>query len=529
MSRIEPRVAVIGCGGWGINHVRAWHKLGALAAVCDADPRRREVALAEAPGVELGADADDVLGRDDIDAVVLATPAVTHAALAIAALRAGKHVLVEKPLAVTLADAQAVVDTAEKFDRVLMIGHVLEYHPAVVRLRQLVEEGALGRLQYVYSNRLNFGKLRVEENTLWSFAPHDLALFHRVVGTMPDSVSCQGASYLSPGVQDVTVMSLSFPNGVHGHVFVSWLHPFKEQRFVVIGDRQMAVFDDTAPWSEKLVTYGHEVSWQGGRVPEARKAEGVPVELEPAEPLLEECKAFLRAVTGEAGVLTDGASALAVLRVLDAGERSMAAGGQPQRLLVAGGDDVTVHPTAIVEDDVVLGAGTHVWHHAHVMAGARVGKRCSLGKNVFLGRAVRVGDGVKIQTNVSVFEGVELEDGVFCGPSMVFTNVVNPRAEIERKDEYRPTLVRHGASLGANCTIVCGVTVGRYALVGAGAVVTRDVPDFAIVTGVPARRTGWACSCGVTLRLSEAAGSFVCPGCGTRFREEADDLLVPTG
>jgi UDP-2-acetamido-3-amino-2,3-dideoxy-glucuronate N-acetyltransferase len=528
MNRAGLRLAVIGCGGWGINHVRAWHRLGVLTVVCDPDAARRAAAVAEAPGIEPYADVDAVLSRDDVDAVVLATPAVTHASLAIAAVQAGKHVLVEKPLAVTLAEAQAVVEAAERSGRVLMVGHVLEYHPAVLRLRQLVEEGVLGRLRYVYSNRLNFGKVRIEENSLWSFAPHDLALFNRIVGTMPDTVSCQGGSYLSPGVADVTLMSLSFPGGVQGHVFVSWLHPFKEQRFVVVGEKQMAVFDDTAPWPEKLVLYGHQVSWRGGRVPEARRAEGVAVELEPAEPLLEECKAFIHAATEGERVLTDGASALSVLRMLDAGERSMATGGHPQRLSQAALDDVSVHPTAIVEEGASLGAGTRVWHHAHVMAGARVGKRCSLGKNVFLGRGARIGDGVKIQNNVSVYEGVELEDGVFCGPSMVFTNVINPRAEVERKDEYRPTLVRHGASLGANCTIVCGVTIGRYALVGAGAVVTRDVPDFAIVTGVPARRTGWVCMCGVRLPDPDGASEgVVCAECGSRYIEEVSGCLVP--
>jgi len=160
-----------------------------------------------------------------------------------------------------------------------------------------------------------------------------------------------------------------------------------------------------------------------------------------------------------------------------------------------------------------------VWHHAHVMHGARVGQRCSLGQNVFVGKGVRIGNGVKIQNNVSVYEGVELEDDVFCGPSMVFTNVINPRAPIERKEEFRPTLIKRGASLGANCTILCGTTVGEYALVGAGAVVTSNVAAFAIVTGVPARHHGWACECGETLRgLSQGgAAEAACPYCGRAY------------
>ncbi|MDQ1436730.1 MAG: UDP-2-acetamido-3-amino-2,3-dideoxy-glucuronate N-acetyltransferase [Acidimicrobiaceae bacterium] len=531
------RVAVVGAGGWGGNHVRAWSRLGHLRVVCDSDVARLDGARALAPDAQFDVSKsfDEVLGRDDIDAVVLATPAVTHAEMAVAALRAGKHVLVEKPLAVRLSDAEVVLAAAEESGRTLMVGHVLEYHPAVLKLRALVEEGALGRLRYIYSNRLNFGKVRTEENSLWSFAPHDLALCFRMVGSLPERVSCQGSSYLSAGVADVTLMAMVFPNGVQAHVFVSWLHPFKEQRFVVVGERQMAVFDDTAPWPEKLVLYPHEVNWRDGRVPEARKAEGTAVALGPAEPLLEECRAFALAVAGGGPVLTDGESALNVLRMLDAGERSMAAGGAPQSVVggVGGGGggggagSFFVHPSATVDEGVVIGAGTKVWHHAHVMAGARIGANVSLGQNVFVGHDVRIGDGVKVQNNVSVFEGVELEDDVFCGPSMVFTNVVNPRAAVERKDEFRATLVRRGATLGANCTVVCGVVVGQYALVGAGAVVTHDVPDYAIVVGVPGHQQGWACQCGVTLPPPEPAGpeaATTCPACGRAYALSAGRL-----
>lgn len=185
-----------------------------------------------------------------------------------------------------------------------------------------------------------------------------------------------------------------------------------------------------------------------------------------------------------------------------------------------------IHPTAIVDEGAVLGDGTKVWHFVHVMPGAVIGAGCSLGQNVFVANHVRIGDRVKIQNNVSVYEGVTLEDGVFCGPSAVFTNVFNPRAEVERKDEYRPTLVREGASLGANCTIVCGNTVGRYAFIGAGAVVTSDVPDHALMVGVPARRRGWVCVCGEI--LGEAMPTS-CPACDRSYTEEAGQLRMVAG
>ncbi|MBI2409210.1 MAG: N-acetyltransferase [Gemmatimonadetes bacterium] len=181
-----------------------------------------------------------------------------------------------------------------------------------------------------------------------------------------------------------------------------------------------------------------------------------------------------------------------------------------------------VHPSAFVDDGAVLGAGTKVWHFCHVMPGAVIGAGCSLGQNVVVMPGTRIGDNVKIQNNVSIYEGVELEDDVFCGPSMVFTNVINPRSAVSRKHEYKRTLVKRGASIGANATIVCGVTLGRYCFVGAGAVVAKDVPDYALVTGVPARRTGWMCECGVKLR--EDIMALECPTCGRQYQHKGEKV-----
>lgn len=187
----------------------------------------------------------------------------------------------------------------------------------------------------------------------------------------------------------------------------------------------------------------------------------------------------------------------------------------------------TIHPSAIVDAGAVIGAGCRIWHFVHVCGGARIGERCSFGQNVFVGNQVVIGANVKVQNNVSIYDGVTLEDDVFCGPSMVFTNVYNPRSAVSRKDEYRPTLVRQGATLGANCTVVCGVTIGRHAFVGAGAVVNRDVPDFALILGVPGRQAGWMSRFGERLQLPlSGRGEATCDHTGERYILDGRELRL---
>ena len=345
-----------------------------------------------------------------------------------------------------------------------------------------------------------------------------------LAGEMPDEVCCHGANYLHSKIADVTTTHLAFPSGVRAHIFVSWLHPFKEQKLVVVGDRKMAVFDDTLPWEDKLIVYPHKINWQG-QIPVPDKAEGQREIAEQKEPLREECAHFLDCVARGVTPRTDGAEGERVLRVLNASQYSMDNGEKPVRL-AEGVDQESpvlgqVHETAVVDQGASVGAGTKVWHFSHVLGGTVIGENCNIGQNVVVGPDVNVGNGCKIQNNVSVYKGVTLEDDVFCGPSMVFTNVFNPRADIRRMDQVRPTLVKRGATLGANCTVVCGNTIGRSAFVGAGAVVTRDVPDHALVMGNPAIHTGWMCACGEKLE-----DDLSCPACGARYEKVGAGLAV---
>jgi UDP-2-acetamido-3-amino-2,3-dideoxy-glucuronate N-acetyltransferase len=505
-----PQVAVIGSGYWGKNLVRNFANLGALSVICDSHAETLRTLGEQYSQCRTVTSYAEVLRDDAIQAVAIATPAETHRTMVREALIAGKDVFVEKPLCLSAEQGQTLVALARERGRILMVGHLLWYHPAVLKLKDLIESGELGRIQYIYSNRLNLGKIRREENILWSFAPHDISVILGLLGEMPTSVLAQGGNYLHEQIADTTVTLLSFPSGVKAHIFVSWLHPFKEQKLIVVGDQKMAVFDDMEK-KDKLLLYSHSIKWKS-QIPVANRAEAQPVEVGIEEPLREECAHFLDSIRTRRRPRTDGEEGLRVLSVLQQCQYALEAKGrttvQPPASKTA--RKFFAHDSAFVDDGVEVGEGSSIWHVSHILKGSRIGKSCKIGQNVVIGPNVTIGDGVKVQNNVSVYEGVTLEDYVFCGPSMVFTNVFNPRSEIPRMGELKPTLVKKGATLGANCTIVCGITIGRYAFVGAGAVVAKDVPDYALVAGVPAKMTGWVCECGLKLGWTEDRASCIC-------------------
>ena len=326
--------------------------------------------------------------------------------------------------------------------------------PLFLKLKDIVQGGKLGKLQYIYSNRLNLGKFRNEENILWSFAPHDISMILSLAGDVPKKVLATGAIYLSKNIHDVTTTHLTFKNGIQAHVFVSWLHPFKEQKLVIVGDCGMAVFDDGLDWPEKLKLYPHQVNWVNG-IPQPKKAEFEAIGLKSQEPLKEECKHFLDCIENNNKPRTDGEEGLNVLKILEASQESLTKGITVQlQNNYRKETQFYAHETACVDDGCDVGKGTKIWHYSHILKGTKIGKNCIIGQNVMIGPDVIIGNNCKVQNNVSLYKGVTLEDGVFCGPSCVFTNVYNPRAEVERKDEFRLTHVERGVTIGANATII---------------------------------------------------------------------------
>jgi len=275
----------------------------------------------------------------------------------------------------------------------------------------------------------------------------------------------------------------------------------------------------------KLLLYEHGIEWID-RVPVPRKQEATPVKFDMAEPLKLECQHFLECLKSRKKPRTDGSSGLRVLQVLDACQRSLQ--GRSEYIPLLAGTSHLVHPSSIVEQPSSIGEGTKIWHFSHMMPNVKIGKNCTIGQNVFIGENVTIGDNVKIQNNVSIYDGVTLEDDVFCGPSCVFTNISKPRSHISQRGKYSPTVVKRGATIGANSTIVCGNTIGRYAFIGAGSVVTKDVPDYALVYGSPARVQGWVCECSEKLDFGRSSKAK-CTKCGKIYLKSSEKGVEAQG
>lgn len=331
------RIGIIGLGYWGPNLARALASTPGceLAYACDLDEGNRARIEGRYPGTVLTDRFDDLLEDDTLDAIVVATGAPSHHAIGMRVLEAGKHALIEKPLALTVADARELVETADAKGRVLMVGHLLRFHPVFQQLQATTESGALGRMLYLYTNRLNFGKVRADENALWSLAPHDISLALALAGERPEEVSARGEAFLREGVEDVVFGYLHFPSGLVAHLHVSWLDPHKSRKLTVVGSEGMAVFDDTET-DRKLTVYEKASSpsrfdtW--GEFQALRTGDVKIPQVPNAEPLIQETKAFVDAIVAGKATVASGDEGLAVVEVLTALQTSLEQHGAPIRL-----------------------------------------------------------------------------------------------------------------------------------------------------------------------------------------------------
>jgi UDP-2-acetamido-3-amino-2,3-dideoxy-glucuronate N-acetyltransferase len=532
---MNKKICVVGAGRWGKNHIKTLHELDFLDGIVEADSDRRNMFKEKYPGVKTFSTVRDAVEKD-FDGFTVATPAETHFKIAEFIITHKKHVLVEKPITLKASEARRLKELAEENNVNLMVGHLLLFHPAIRKIKELIQKGKIGKLEYIYSNRLNLGTVRTEENILWSFAPHDISIFQYFIGSLPVEVVSRGGAFLQPHIHDSSMTVLTYPDNIVGHIYVNWLHPFKEHRMVVIGSKGMFSYEDSSE-DKNILFYEKGIDWIQG---EPIKRDG-PTEVIPYEknmPLTEELKYFAAHTNGDAIRIADGQNGADVLEILEKASESLLTGSRGPKVAPVedpgrepGSNeqgaqksevksrDFFSHETAVIDNDCNIGKGTKIWHFSHILSGSKIGENCNIGQNVVAGPDIVIGKQCKIQNNVSVFKGVTLEDGVFCGPSMVFTNINNPRAEIRKMDQVRPTLVKHGATLGANCTIVCGTTIGRYAFIGAGAVLTQNVPDHALMLGNPARRTAWMCQCGERL-----TNDLNCLVCGKTYKKEEKGL-----
>lgn len=317
---MQKKIAVVGCGYWGKNLVRVFSELKALVAVSDPDQDLATRYASEYCAENMS--FDEIINDPSIDGVALAVPAPLHSPMAVAAMNKSKNVFVEKPIAMNENEAKLMLDAASKNKVQLMVGHLLQYHPIFMELKKFKESGILGNIQYIYSNRLSLGKVRSEEDVIWSFAPHDISMILSITGCEPTYIKAESSNILRKELADTAILHLRFPCGLKAHISVSWLHPIKEQKLVLIGDKGMAIFDDCKPWSKKLALYRHIVN---PSQPEKilNKSDVEYIQVQETEPLRNECQHFLDVLDNLSKPITDGKEGLRVLNVLTAASKSL--------------------------------------------------------------------------------------------------------------------------------------------------------------------------------------------------------------
>ncbi|PXF45113.1 UDP-2-acetamido-3-amino-2,3-dideoxy-D-glucuronate N-acetyltransferase [Gracilariopsis chorda] len=521
-ANIATTLIIVGAGKWGTNFITTACALKLSVAIVETNLEALALIKCNprvSPACRFFSNLGQALGALPNAAVVVATPPSTHFALAKQAITAGRHVLVEKPMCDNLQDAQRLADLARNHQVTLMVDHLLHYSVHHRRMLYLIESGLIGKVKRVHMSRMNFGAVRTNENVLWSLSPHDVSILLAVFKDQsPDSVLCTGHKVVSLHVEDSVSLHVRFKDGVHAQIDCNWMHPFKERRTIVYGTKGCIVLNEAMPdatlkriqafhWSAKRKHDGSSVKIEKSEAhilqylkDQSGQAASELEEMDAKQPLQVVLEHFLECIQKQTVPRTDGNEGVRVLRILSAASESLVKGGEVVSL-----HNISpavhalrsfVHPTAVVDQGAVLGQGTKVWHFSHIMPGAVLKEKCNIGQNVYIGGKAKLGRNVKVQNNVSIYDEVCIDDDVFLGPSCVLTNVKNPRSHVSRKHEYMPTVIEKGVTVGANATIVCGITLGAYSFVGAGAVVTKNVPPHAMVYGNPAVIKGWMSTTG---------------------------------
>ena len=359
-----------------------------------------------------------------------------------------------------------------------------------MKIKEIISNGKIGKVKNIVANRLNLGIFRTYENVLWSFAPHDISVVLGLCDNkLPKSVLCNGFDHITKDVHDITNSVLKYDDK-YVNINTNWINPYKEQKLSIVGTKGMLLFDDVSK-TNKLTFFPEYVNYLPdlNSNPVPIKNNGINIEVDLSEsPLLKECKHFIDCCNTRTKPITDGEEGVRVLKVLNYLQKSLTSKKE-----VKCNDEKKkyfVHPTAIVDEGAEIGEGTKIWHYSHICKGAKIGKNCNIGQNVYFAGGAKIGNNCKIQNNVSVYAGVEAEDYVFFGPSCVLTNDINPRGMHSKHGSYIKTYLKKGVTLGANCTIVCGNTVGEHALIGSGAVICKDVEPHSIMVGNPGRKIG---------------------------------------
>jgi UDP-2-acetamido-3-amino-2,3-dideoxy-glucuronate N-acetyltransferase len=485
MEKLEiPYIAQIGIGHWGKNVCRDLNKIGVLKTICETNKDILNNIKTEYPNLQIS-DWKSILNDTSITAIFITLPAEYHYSFTKEALEYNKDVFVEKPLSLNLNEGEELVKLANFKNKILMVGHVLRYHPCIKKIEEIVKKGEIGNIYYIDCSRKNLGIIRKCENVLWSFAPHDISLVLSLNKSKPKSIKCIGQQHLNN--IDITDTFLVFPDNCVAHINVNWLFPFKEQKITIVGSKGILVFDDTKQIDEKLsVCYEYLTEKTGDFILNKTEFKYIKCDWSDKLPLQLECEHFIDCCKYRKTPLTDGKEGLDVLTILDTCHKQLLQNITSTNHISDIKTNYFSHETAIIGEQAIIGEGSKIWHYSHIQG--QIGINCSIGQNCYLSPKSILGNNCKVQNNVSIYDGVICEDDVFLGPSMVFCNDINPRSAFPKNGDYMKTLVKKGVSIGANATILPGITINEFAFIGAGAVITKDVPAYATMAGNPAKQ-----------------------------------------